>query len=178
MTSLLSRSVRDFLASIASDDEPVPAGACAAALTGAASAALVVLVCRVLERRREPSDVAALRDRATSLQQQLESLIDADAAAYERFVAADAQSRSSALAEATRTPLAIAEACKAVAAVVRDVSANATGSIRSDVEVAETLASAAADAALNTAEHNIASLGNAPHRLDLQRRLETIRATS
>jgi formiminotetrahydrofolate cyclodeaminase len=178
MTSLLSRSAHDFLAAIASETEPVPAGACAAAFTGAVAAGLVVLVCRVLGRRRQPPDVASLRERAVTLQVHLENLIDADAAAYESFVAAPKETRPQALADATRTPLDIAAACVEVAALARAVKALATGSIRSDIEVALTLATAAADAALGTAAHNIAALGDAPEAQSLKIELSRLRAST
>jgi formiminotetrahydrofolate cyclodeaminase len=175
VTSLLSRSLRDFLAAVASETEPVPAGACAAALTGAASAALVVLVCRVLERRREPPDVTALRKRAAVQRASLEALIDADASAYDAFASAPREQRTQALADATRTPLDIAAACLEVATLARSVEVVATGAIRSDVDVALTLATAAAEAALSTASHNIAALGDTQQAQSLKFELDRLR---
>src|SRR5262245_34776325 len=109
--SLLERSVADFLAAVGSEQEPVPAGACSAAMTGALSAALVVLVCRVLLKRRSPPDVGGLLIDAERLVGRLSELIDEDAAAFDAFAAASESERIAALADATRTPLSIALAC-------------------------------------------------------------------
>jgi formiminotetrahydrofolate cyclodeaminase len=178
--SLLSRTVRDFLAAVASESEPVPAGACISALTGASSAALVVLLCRVLQGRRTPPDVSRQVVEAERLQAQLADLIDADAAAYEAFISAQkldrGPDRDVALAQATRTPLDIAAACIQVAAIARSISSLATGSIQSDVAVAQRLADAAAEAALDTAAQNLDTLDDSPERAALLQEWESLRA--
>jgi len=179
--SLLDRSVSEFLDAVASVEEAVPAGACAAALTGASAAALVVLICRVVQHRREPPDVGGHAARGTELQQRLEQLVDEDAAAYQAYVDArklpKGSERTAALAAATRTPLDISRACLDVAAIAQSMAPIATGSIQSDIQVAYTLAKAAASAALTTATANIASLAESPERAALQQELEQLRAS-
>jgi formiminotetrahydrofolate cyclodeaminase len=49
---LTDLSVAEFVRAVASPTQPVPAGGSVAALTGAVSAALLVLVCEVVERRK------------------------------------------------------------------------------------------------------------------------------
>ena len=49
---LTDLSVSEFLQAVASAAQPVPAGGSVAALSGAACAALLVLVCDVFERHR------------------------------------------------------------------------------------------------------------------------------
>src|SRR5437868_15498651 len=82
---LVSRSVREFVASVASVDEPVPAGGSVAALTGAASAALLALVCDV-QQRRQPLRLAAESQQARDQQSRLLALVDEDAAAFRAFL--------------------------------------------------------------------------------------------
>jgi len=178
--SLLDRSVAQFLEAVASEEEAVPAGACAAALTGASAAALVVLIVRVLEARREPPDVSGHEARGTELQQRLAQLIDADASAYDAYVEArklpKGAERTAALAAATRTPLDIGAACLDVASIAQAIAPIATGSIQSDIQVAYTLAKAAASAALTTAAANIASLAESPERAALGQELERLKS--
>ena len=73
---LIDLTVRDFVAAVASADEPVPAGGSVAALTGASSAALLALVCDVLERHT-PGVLIQERERARALHQELLDLVDA-----------------------------------------------------------------------------------------------------
>jgi formiminotetrahydrofolate cyclodeaminase len=173
---LLERSVADFLDAVASEAEPVPAGACAAALTGAVSAALVVLVCRVLQRRRNAPDVAGLLAQAAALQTRLAELIDADAAAFDAYTSAPESTKTQKLLDATRTPLDIAAACVDAVAAARALSPLATRSVRSDAAVAERLAESAARAALDTAGSNLATLADSPGRASLQDEWESLRA--
>jgi hypothetical protein len=65
---LTDLSVSEFLQAIASAAQPVPAGGSGAALSGAASAALLVLVCDVLERHG-PDVLTQPRQKAAELQQ-------------------------------------------------------------------------------------------------------------
>ncbi|HEV7666555.1 MAG TPA: cyclodeaminase/cyclohydrolase family protein, partial [Chloroflexota bacterium] len=84
---LVDRSVGEFVAAVASAAEPVPAGGSVSALTGAASAALLVLVCGVLDRKRVDG-VEVLLDRAAEVQRRLLALIDEDANAYGAYLVA------------------------------------------------------------------------------------------
>ncbi|MBV8716067.1 MAG: cyclodeaminase/cyclohydrolase family protein [Chloroflexi bacterium] len=73
-TRLADLSLYEFVQAVASADQPVPAGGSVAALAGSASAALLVLVCDVLERHT-PGVMTQPRSRARDLQQQLIALI-------------------------------------------------------------------------------------------------------
>jgi formiminotetrahydrofolate cyclodeaminase len=147
---LVDRSVRAFVASVASIDEPVPAGGSVAALTGAASAALLALVCGVLHRR--DAGVADLLARGQELQEQLVLLVDEDAEAFRAFL----HSKSTeALDRTSQTPLDIAAACLEVVALSREVETVTRGSMVSDVRTARRLASAALASALDIAEQDV-----------------------
>lgn len=151
MTQLVNRSVRAFLASVASPREPVPAGGSVAALVGAGAAALLALVCGA----RSVSLLDA-RQRAERLQQRLVELIDEDAAAYRAFLDArgDDAARAAAAEHAARVPLAIAHACDEVLGVCKLVESAARGPLRGDVRTAQLLAHAARDAAASLAEQD------------------------
>jgi formiminotetrahydrofolate cyclodeaminase len=57
---LTDLSVSEFLQAVAAAAQPIPAGGSVAALTGVASAALLVLVCDALERHN-PAGLTAPR---------------------------------------------------------------------------------------------------------------------
>jgi methenyltetrahydrofolate cyclohydrolase len=148
----VARSVRDFVASVASTGEPVPAGGSVAALTGAASAALLALVGR-LRARRGVDGVAELVRRARELQERLLGLVDADAEAYRAFL--QAKRSAGALERMSQTPLEIAAACGDVVRLSVEMEGRATAVLLGDVRAARQLASAALAAALAIAEQNV-----------------------
>ena len=149
--SLVARSVREFVASVASTGEPVPGGS-VAALTGAASAALLALVGGVLARKGAHG-AAELVGRARELQERLLGLVDADADAYRAYL--EEKQSEGALERASQTPLEIAAACGDVMRLSVDVEGRATGALLGDVRAARQLASAALGAALVIAEQNV-----------------------
>jgi formiminotetrahydrofolate cyclodeaminase len=153
---LVDRSVREFVASVASKDEPVPAGGSVAALTGASSAALLVLVCGVLERKHVEG-ASDLLPRARGLQDRLLKLLDADADAFRAYLDARRASQDveSALNVTTQIPLDIAGACVEVVGLSRQVEDRTRGPMLSDVRTARSLASAALAAALDIAEQDV-----------------------
>jgi formiminotetrahydrofolate cyclodeaminase len=176
--SLLERSVGAFLESVASIAEPAPAGGSVSALTGALSASLLMLVCRVTQARADPApEFAAVLARADALQHRLAGMVDADARAFQNLMAVrrlpqhDAFERTTrrtalrqALGRATHSPLEIAQACADLVAIADRVEALATGEIVSDARVARTLARAALVSSLDTVEQNL------PHVLDAEQR--------
>lgn len=149
---LVTRSVREFVASVASTGEPVPAGGSVTALTGAASAALLALVGGVLERKGV-GGAAGLLGRARALQERLLGLVDADADAYRTYL--EEKRSAGALERASQTPLEIAAACGDVMRLSVDVEERATGPLLGDVRAARHLASAAHAAALDIADQNV-----------------------
>jgi formiminotetrahydrofolate cyclodeaminase len=154
--ALAELSVREFVAAVASADQPVPAGGSASALTGANSAALLELVCEVLERRT-PGVLAEARDRARRLRHALLQLVDEDAQAFRAFLAAPRESpaRRAAGADAAAAPLRIGRACAQVVELVQTVEPRVRGAMHLDVGAAQQLAAAAARSALDIAEYNL-----------------------
>jgi formiminotetrahydrofolate cyclodeaminase len=190
---LVGRPLGAFLDAVASS-EPAPGGGCVAALTGAASAGLLLMVADVLRARpRALGDQRVLEplgDRAERLQEQLRALIDADADAYRALLAARGLPRQDAfeqtarrvavqraLTRATETPLQIAVACGDVTRLATALAEHATGPVATDVRVARRLAAAALQAALDTAEQNVALIDDLGRRAEVQRELQQMRGS-
>ena len=72
---LIDLSIAAFVDAVSSTQKPVPAGGSVSALTGSSSAALLVLVCDVLEEH-SPGVLKEVRELARALQQQLLQLVD------------------------------------------------------------------------------------------------------
>jgi formiminotetrahydrofolate cyclodeaminase len=175
---LVSRSVQEFVAGVASVDEPVPAAGSVAALTGAASAALLALVCEVQARKLAGGDATVERQRADSLQQRLLGLVDEDAHAFRAFLSARRTQvgLDEALALTTQTPLEIAAACAEVVALGTSVETHTHGLLLGDVRSARTLAGAAREAALEVAKQNVALLhADPPAQQRLQEEINRLR---
>ncbi len=158
--TLESAPVEILLARLA-DGSPAPGGGAAAALTAAMAAALLGMVFRVMARRStspmDPTEADELRRRALALMTE-------DAVAYSAVVEARRATSGGeaamdrALLRATETPLEVArlggivlERCVTLAPVV-------SGAVRSDLDVAATLARAARDAAFLTVRANVGAL--------------------
>ena len=150
----------------------MPAGGSVAALSGAGSAALLALVCSVLQRHGIDG-VAALLPKAESLQGQLLRLVDEDAAAFRAYL--DAKHDRALLAPVVDSPLEIARACLEVVELGNQVDSLATGSIRGDVHAARHIASAAALAALDLAEENVGLAADAAAKRQLRERIARLR---
>jgi formiminotetrahydrofolate cyclodeaminase len=144
--ALVARTVREFVASVASTDEPVPAGGSVAALTGASSAALLALVCGV-------EGLSVMLVRAQALQQRLLALVDEDAEAFRAYLRV--KRSPGAVDPITRTPLAIAAACADVVTLSHAVESRTRRTLLSDVRTARYLANGALAGALETAEQNV-----------------------
>ena len=178
-----------FLDAVASVSEPAPAGGSVSALTGALSASLLMLVCRLTQARPDPApEFAALLSRAESLQQRLARMVDADARAFQNLMAVrrlsqhDAMERTTrrtalrqALGRATHSPLEIAAACADLVAIANRVEALATGEIVSDARVARTLARAALESSLDTVEQNLPHVKDAEQRAEMEREFSRLR---
>src|SRR6266536_3061761 len=123
-STLAAVSLREFLAKVASTAEPVPAGGSVAAVTGAASAALLVLACGVLQRRHAEG-ISGVRERAAELQQRLLQLVDEDAHAFNAFLEMKRSGENAAaiVARTSHTPLLIGGACAEVVELSRHIEA-------------------------------------------------------
>jgi formiminotetrahydrofolate cyclodeaminase len=176
---------------VASLSEPAPAGGSVAALTGAASASLLILVCRVTAGHGDgAAELAGLLGRAEALQQRLAQMIDADARAFRNLVAVrrlprrDAYERTTrrvalhqALGRATHSPLEIAAACADLVGIADKIESLASGEIVSDARVARHLARAALVSSLDTVEQNLPHVSDAAQRAEMERELRSLRPT-
>ena len=169
---LAARSVREFLEQVASAEPPVPAGGSVAALSGAGSAALLALVCSVLQRHAVDG-VAALLARAQNLQERLLQLVDEDAAAFRAYL--DAKHDPTLVARVVDSPLEIARACHEVVDLSNQVDAVASGAVRGDVHAARHIARAAALAALDLAEENVGMTADPEAKRQLRERIARLR---
>lgn len=153
---------------------PTPGGGSAAALAGALSAALVAMVARLTIGRKAYAAVEARADEiladADGLRGELRRLVAEDAAAYGRVSEANrlpkddprrAGTIDQALVGAARTPLAMARAALRVIELAREIGAIGNKNARSDATVAERLARAALEGALENVRVNVASIGDA-----------------
>jgi formiminotetrahydrofolate cyclodeaminase len=171
---LVSLSVGEFVAKVASTEEPVPAGGSVAALTGACAAALLALASGVLVRRGV-GDAERLVGTANALLAELLRLVDEDAAAYDAFLA-DKRDRA-AIARMNEMPLRVASTCRDVSAMVDEVAERITGAIAADVNAARTLADAACQASLDLAEANIRMERDPAAQAQLKERIQELRGT-
>jgi methenyltetrahydrofolate cyclohydrolase len=175
---LVDLSVRDFVSAVASADEPVPAGGSVAALTGAASAALLALVCDVLEGH-SPGVLAEPLQTARRLQRELLQLVDEDAAAFRAFLDAPrgSDARRMASAEVASAPLRIGRTCVQVVDLVRHVEPRVRGAMHLDVGAARQLASSASRSALDIAEYNLSMVADQGIKTALRHEISSLRTS-
>ena len=173
-TKLLSSPVSDLLAAFASSD-PTPGGGSASALAGAVGASLLVMVASLPKTRNgtdeDRSALAGAVDALRPAAAELAALIDRDADAYDRVVAAfrlpratdaDKAARRDAIQQATRgatdTPLAMLRATHEAARAALAVARHGNTSAASDVKVAAALLDAAAAGAYENVAINLSGL--------------------
>lgn len=173
---LTELSVSEFIQAVASADQPVPAGGSVAALTGAASAALLVLVSEVLERHT-PGVLTQPRQFARDVQQQLLGLVEEDAAAFRAFLDSDRDSTARAMAaeRAAGVPLDIGRACARIIELAGSIEPHVTGAMRLDLAAARDMAGAAARSALNIGEYNLRLVKDASSAEALKRDIDQLR---
>lgn len=171
---LTDKSVRELLDAFGSA-EPTPGGGSASALASAIGASLLMMV-TALPKTRSGSDAdrAALAEAAPALadiQRALVGAIDADAAAYDRVVAAyklpkedvvSGVSRTEAIQRALRVatdvPLSVARLSAQALGRAAIVAAHGNRSAASDVGVAISLIQAGLDGARWNVEINVKSV--------------------
>jgi formiminotetrahydrofolate cyclodeaminase len=151
---LLDLSLRELLASVASED-PTPGGGSAAAVAIAMSAGLTAMVARASGDWKEAKPAVAQADR---IRKRVEPLIQVDAEAYEEaLVTLTLPERvepvvrdmavGAALARAAEIPLVIAEAGADAACLAAIVADRGTADRRADAVAAALLAEAGTRAA-------------------------------
>lgn len=169
MSSLGDLTVSAFLDAVASDD-PAPGGGAVAALVTAQAAGLAAMAGRFSIGRSTGTDSATIDEivaEAERLRAESAPLADADAAAYEAFLAAvrlprepDAEGRaravSTALSAAADVPLATAEAAARVVELAGRLVVDGNPNLRGDALAAAMLAAAAASTAAVMVAENLA----------------------
>lgn len=171
---LADQPIRQFLDALASD-APTPGGGGAAALCGALGAALVAMTANLTIGRKQyapvEDEMRTLVARSDQLRAQLTSLIDEDAAAFDRVSAAyklpratdgEKQARSDAIQAALKAasdpPLRLVEAARAVLELSVPAAERGNANLVSDAGVAAHLAFAAMQGARLNVEINLRSI--------------------
>ncbi|MEI7990230.1 MAG: methenyltetrahydrofolate cyclohydrolase [Chloroflexota bacterium] len=146
------QTVQGFLDTLASDS-PAPGGGSAAAISGAMSAALVSMVCRLTIGKKKyaavESEAKTILERSEELRSELSQLVVEDTKAFEAVMAAyrlpkesdsDKETRNAAiqtaLKQATQTPLATAKSCAEVIALSDSIARIGNTNALSDAGVA------------------------------------------
>jgi formiminotetrahydrofolate cyclodeaminase len=175
--ALVDFTVREFVASVASAETPVPAGGSVVALSGACAAALLALVCEVAQRH-QPGALNEQRHAAERVQGLLLKLVDEDAAAYQAFLATPrgSEDRQAATNRVAATPLAIGRACAELINLSHVIEEQTRGPLLGDVRTARHLARAAVRTAVDLAEQNLSMIADAPARQLLETAITSLRA--
>jgi methenyltetrahydrofolate cyclohydrolase len=160
-------SIDEFLDRLASSD-PTPGGGSAAAVMGAAGAALVSMVCNVSIGKKgyeaaEP-ELRAVLEQSEALRRRLQAMVEDDVAAFDGLMAAyklpkatehekarRADAIQASLERATQVPLDCARACAEVIALSRRAGEHGYRHVISDAGVGVS----AAHAALRSAALNV-----------------------
>jgi formiminotetrahydrofolate cyclodeaminase len=170
-------TVASFVERLASS-EPVPGGGSAAAVAGSLAAALVAMV-TALSDRPKYAEHAALHAEvgpaARALADRLLELADEDSVAYAGYGAAmrlpkesatERETRSAAIRQAARAaslvPFRTVEACHEVVGLAEAIAGRSNRNASSDLEVAATLALAAAKSAAANVEVNLPAIEDEP----------------
>ena len=168
--------IREYLAKLASSS-PTPGGGSCAALSAALGAGLINMVCALtVGRKRFAQYETLLADtiqKLQSLSTRLTELIDEDAHAYDRVMAAFRLPRSNeddkrtrqrsiqaALVPATEAPLEIVECCQDALRLAVPLLGKLNPNVLSDLAAGVDLVAAAAHAASHNADVNIAMMSD------------------
>ncbi len=148
-----------------------PGGGSAAAASGAMAAGLATMVASMSRGKKAyvqyERELSAAVARLGQLREELKSAIDADAASYDAVMKAYKQAKQSAnadgilntaLKQATRVPLGVAERAREVADIASKLGPITNPNMKSDLITAQALAGAAIEGALANVEINLESL--------------------
>lgn len=159
------RQIFDSLLDDVASPAPAPGGGSVAGCACALAAALVEMAARIELGREGSALTAALPERVRVLREHALELAERELSSYEpvlaaRRLAADDPSKAAhverALVDASETPLALAEAAAELAELGASVAAAASFSVRGDAVAGVILAEAAAAAAAELVEINLA----------------------
>lgn len=169
--------LHNFIDRLASGD-PTPGGGSAAAMAGAAGAALVAMLSRLTVGRKRYADaearMQAILERAEELRAALTALVQEDAAAFDQVsaayrlpkaseeeLAARAAAIQAALKAATLTPLHTAQACTEVLALAEEAVVRGNVNATTDGGVGALLAHAGLQGAVWNVQVNLGSIEDA-----------------
>jgi methenyltetrahydrofolate cyclohydrolase len=187
---LVDKSVSELLDAFAAPT-PTPGGGSAAALTGAVSASLLIMVAAMPKTKTGAPQERAALDQALpalhDLRATLTGLIDRDAASYDAVVAAYRLPKSTdeekavrkqavrdAMRGATDVPMETARAAAALVRLGRDVAENGNQNARTDAAVAIQMAATALAGASANAEINLDGVGDADYAMAVRAELERL----
>lgn len=163
---------------------PAPGGGSVAAAAGALGASLLQMVAGLSMPKATDEtrpQLVSIQERAHGLRDELCSLIDHDALAYENVMTAyklpkDQEDRKekiqAALWEATETPLQTLESCRRGEALAAELAPLALESAASDVQVAQSMLRACSEGARANVLINLPLLKDEGLRQQAQARLE------
>jgi glutamate formiminotransferase/formiminotetrahydrofolate cyclodeaminase len=172
---LASMTLRDFVDELSSES-PAPGGGSVAALAASMAAALAGMVAVLSHTKKgfeaKQPELARIAGRAQELKDAMLAAVDADTAAFDRFLDAmrlpkstpDEQSaRDAAMADATvgaaEVPLGVLETCPEIIDLCRDIARIGLQASLSDAGVGAQLGRAAAAGAYQNVCINLAGLG-------------------
>ncbi|TAK20973.1 MAG: hypothetical protein EPO26_15880 [Chloroflexota bacterium] len=187
-------SLRDFAAHLASGS-PVPGGGGAAAYCGAMGAALAAMVCHFTVGRPKfaavDDEMRALADRSDRVREELVTLVDEDAAAFDAYsratrlprgteseIAARFSAMQSALVACARVPLRIASRAAEVLDLCRPIGERGNPRLVSDAAVAALFSEAAMRAAILNVRVNLLSIKDSSTRGELQAAISRLEASA
>jgi glutamate formiminotransferase / formiminotetrahydrofolate cyclodeaminase len=166
-----------------------PGGGCASAAAGAMAAGLGAMVAGMsrgkkayLQYESQLSDAIA---RLAEIREELKASIDADAASFNKVMAAfkktrehpEAQSEvEAALKKATSVPLVVAERSSEVGKVLEGLRPITNPKMASDLAVGTALARAAVEGAIANAEINLADLQDGAFVAEVRKRVEALKS--
>jgi formiminotetrahydrofolate cyclodeaminase len=191
MATVRDISTDDFLEQLAAE-QPTPGGGSAAAMAGAAGAALISMACRYTVGRdryrdAEPEATAVL-ERSEALRSELQALAQDDVDAYGAYAAAQKLPRETdaeraerdaaleaALRRSTEVPLAVVERTAELIELGQRAARVGNPWLISDAAVGAQLALAGCDAAALNVELNVGGLDDAEFARACRERLDAAR---
>jgi len=164
MAGLADQSLGALLGFVASTD-PAPGAGSSSAVAAALAAALLEMTASIESGREDAAVDPEVAARATELRARALELADTELSSYAPVIEAQrlpagsperAERLKAALAEASRSPLAIAETAAEAAELAARVAAAARPAVRGDAIAGALIAEAAATAAVGLVEVNLA----------------------
>lgn len=185
---LVALSLGAFAEELAADS-PAPGGGSVAAFAGALGAGLAAMVANLSHAKKgfeeRQGELERIAVRAQELMARLLAAVDADTAAFDRYLAAmrlprgtaeEEQQRSRAMAEATigtiEVPLATLECCPEVVELCLEAAAIGLAASRTDAGTGAAMARAAASGAYQNVCVNLPGLDDAAARAALAARAD------